>query len=354
MPPHKHPKTRNEVLWSEWVESVRKDIECFFGKMKARWQFLKNPNRHHSAQIIESAFQCCCIINNMLLDDSSEAETQDERTEENLDALHPDFNDPAEEELAEEGDVIATGPNIIFNVVDANNNLNVGGKRNVDAIEMTMFNFHKFTSLRGPSFSAGCSDFDKLRRALTNSFLFQFTKGYVTWPSRMTGEKNKGEKMFEIEQRVQETADSALYIEDSSIYSYNDANSTNVGRGLFSRICFDRGDTIAFFNGKLSNVKDLNDKRVKDKKRIGYAVVSPHSHIYLDTFDSYAAGKCWASYANSTWSARYKDVLIRENVLANAELFYTMGGKIGLRATRSIWHDTEILWDGYGYKTSQI
>ena len=35
------------------------------------------------------------------------------------------------------------------------------------------------------------------------------------------------------------------------------------------------------------------------------------------------------------WSARFKDVLIRENSLADVKSFYTNDGKIFLRTTRS-------------------
>lgn len=33
---------RKTILFSEWLESVRKDVECVFGILKIRWRFLKN------------------------------------------------------------------------------------------------------------------------------------------------------------------------------------------------------------------------------------------------------------------------------------------------------------------------
>ncbi len=56
----------HEVVWSEWLESVRKDIECFFGILKARFRFLRNCIQHHDPAVLEAAFHTACIIHNML------------------------------------------------------------------------------------------------------------------------------------------------------------------------------------------------------------------------------------------------------------------------------------------------
>ena len=34
-----------KVAWSDWAESVRKDVECVFGLLKQRWRSLKYPSR---------------------------------------------------------------------------------------------------------------------------------------------------------------------------------------------------------------------------------------------------------------------------------------------------------------------
>ena len=49
--------SRNHVLWSEWLESVHKDVECCFGILKMRWRFLRNPIDYHDAHVIEAAFK---------------------------------------------------------------------------------------------------------------------------------------------------------------------------------------------------------------------------------------------------------------------------------------------------------
>lgn len=41
--PMKHTSKFKEGLWSKWVESVRKDVECVFGILKGRFRCSKLP-----------------------------------------------------------------------------------------------------------------------------------------------------------------------------------------------------------------------------------------------------------------------------------------------------------------------
>ena len=53
--------------WSKRLESVRKDIECVFGRLKIRYSILKNRIRLHFKSVIDDVFRVCCILHNMLL-----------------------------------------------------------------------------------------------------------------------------------------------------------------------------------------------------------------------------------------------------------------------------------------------
>ena len=57
----------SEVYWSEWLESVRKDVECCFGILKARFRILKHPILLQSQSVIDNVFHTCCMIHNILL-----------------------------------------------------------------------------------------------------------------------------------------------------------------------------------------------------------------------------------------------------------------------------------------------
>jgi hypothetical protein len=57
----------SEVYWSEWLESVRKDVECTFGVLKARFRILRNGMRFHKKIVVDAVMITCCILHNMLL-----------------------------------------------------------------------------------------------------------------------------------------------------------------------------------------------------------------------------------------------------------------------------------------------
>jgi hypothetical protein len=54
-------------LWSKRLESVRKDVECTFGILKARFHVLKHDVRLHGITEIGHVFVSCCVLHNMLL-----------------------------------------------------------------------------------------------------------------------------------------------------------------------------------------------------------------------------------------------------------------------------------------------
>jgi hypothetical protein len=58
---------RPTILWSEWMESVRKDVECTFEILKQRFRVLRNGIQYQSSNLIENIFKTCCILHNMIL-----------------------------------------------------------------------------------------------------------------------------------------------------------------------------------------------------------------------------------------------------------------------------------------------
>ena len=67
VPPLKHPLTYEEIRFSEWLESMRKDIECTFGIMKQRFHVLKHGIRLHVIANSDKVWSTCCALHNMLL-----------------------------------------------------------------------------------------------------------------------------------------------------------------------------------------------------------------------------------------------------------------------------------------------
>ena len=54
---------------SKWIESIRKDVECVFGIMKARHRILRNEISLHDEKHITCVFMACAMLHNMLIDD---------------------------------------------------------------------------------------------------------------------------------------------------------------------------------------------------------------------------------------------------------------------------------------------
>ena len=64
--PVKWDHAASKVAWSKWVESVRKDVECVFGRLKGRFRCLKIPCRFQTQEAVDNQFRACCAIYNML------------------------------------------------------------------------------------------------------------------------------------------------------------------------------------------------------------------------------------------------------------------------------------------------
>ena len=62
----KHTNEEDQSRWSEFAESIRKDVECAFGILKKRYQILKNAITWHSKSDIDNAVFSCVILHNML------------------------------------------------------------------------------------------------------------------------------------------------------------------------------------------------------------------------------------------------------------------------------------------------
>ena len=90
MPPYKNSLDRKHLRWSEWMESMRKNVECTFGILKGRWRILKCGVRLHGTDACDKVFKTCCALHNLLL----ESDGLDQRWEEGVqcDYETTDFN----------------------------------------------------------------------------------------------------------------------------------------------------------------------------------------------------------------------------------------------------------------------
>jgi hypothetical protein len=88
VPPFKFRSEKKILRWSEWIESIRKDVECTFGIMKKRWTILSSGIDARSIETVDQVWKTCCALHNILLViDGRDAPWTDEGDETNCFAI---------------------------------------------------------------------------------------------------------------------------------------------------------------------------------------------------------------------------------------------------------------------------
>ena len=68
VPPLKQTNFMNEIRFSEWIESMRKDVECTFGILKGRWRVLRYGIKMWGIKNTDRVWLTCCALHNWLLE----------------------------------------------------------------------------------------------------------------------------------------------------------------------------------------------------------------------------------------------------------------------------------------------
>jgi hypothetical protein len=68
VPPFTVTSDMDEIRWSKWLESMRKDVECTFGILKGRWRILKSGIRIEGVDAVDKVWLTCCALHNWLLE----------------------------------------------------------------------------------------------------------------------------------------------------------------------------------------------------------------------------------------------------------------------------------------------
>ena len=67
VPPVKNATSFQTIRFSEWLESMRKDVECTFGILKQRFSVLRHGVRLGSIKNVDQIWLTCCALHNMLI-----------------------------------------------------------------------------------------------------------------------------------------------------------------------------------------------------------------------------------------------------------------------------------------------
>ena len=336
--PDKFRWTRDAVLWSEWLESVRKDVENFFGMLKPRWRFFRNGICYHDREFIAKAFKVGCCLHNMILIhdevtgirtttwETVDWEQLDPEADESVDVDDEDINDDREVDIVAE---CTQQP-----ILERENALSQDE-------HVTVF---------------GINDSKRvLKAALMKSFSIQWILGRLKWPARFDSKKKAAMPL----DRATMELHRALYTLDSNLRRLDtDTNLYTIpirGKGLFSKIMYKKDEPIISFIGTVRTQAKYMEICETEPWRKAYSIAFSTNGDVLDCYDHYVKGLCIASYANSP--KKCHDVITGKAAMENCYISVnyvekTITLKCGYKKRHCpdsfvIPAGTELLWD-YG------
>lgn len=332
-----HSFQRAQVLWSEFLESIRKDVECVNALLKNRFRTLKNPVYFHKPEFIENLFKASCMLHNLILawdgNDSSQWENVDWESC-NPDGIEPDDEAEQEPDGTEPDDIIP--------------NIDMAGTTPVPAIVP-----RKWKPL---------DDHEELRNALVVSFRHQYNTGKVFWPKAMkASSRQRIANQPGVVTRLRVWNTSQLYTRDSQyvrITKHPDTGVetvTTIGKGLFSYIDYATNDVVAHYSGEWITLEEA--ARRENEGRGGYMLKANTTDqlTVLDCYSTWHNNECFASAANSaTHLYSGGNSQSRRKVAKNVELSVSRIHGAKLKAITRIPANTEIITSygsGYRYPT---
>jgi hypothetical protein len=169
--PMKHTSVRSDRLWSEWLESTRKDVECTFGSLKSRWRFLRNGIVLQDQNSIDNVFFTCCILHNMIL----ECDGLDCRWEKEVDweTLNPQPTN-SDEGFDEDTETVISNQQILIT------------RRVTEWVSPRENTVEEDFELGNEFVEEWDNDFNAKRRILIDHFQYAYNLGLVKWPRQFT------------------------------------------------------------------------------------------------------------------------------------------------------------------------
>ena len=218
--PDHHATDHDEIMFAEWLESMRKDIECTFGILKSRFRILKNAIRLYFEDDIKDLFCTCAILHNILLQFDG--------------FLNPDWVtvDPNVEEPEEDPE--ATQP------------LDMDPDQTQDIRDQPLQDANYQPTQHEPDdqiIEWNQNMFFELRGALVKNLAYQFRMGRVEWPKTFTADDKEAWTPHRIMERTakryQESISRVVYIRDSVLRRRDETGAFTM-LGLFARTAFVR------------------------------------------------------------------------------------------------------------------
>ena len=177
VPPFTMTLMQDEIRWSKWMKSMRKDVECTFGILKGRWRILKAGVCLWGVLKTDDVWLTCCALHNWLLD---------------IDGFGGKWNGgvPISDWTGALGDMDVNGvdeeiPNAIARLclnLDPRNNDTSGMRRGTDVVVDDMVDrVHVGRLLTNSVASLSLAEFC---RKLVEHHSVQFHKNLLVWPKQ--------------------------------------------------------------------------------------------------------------------------------------------------------------------------
>ena len=154
-----------EYKFSDWIGSVRKDVECFYGILKKRFRFFKCPITLHNQDDIDNAYWTCCMIHNMILEHDGLDRLWEDGA--NWEALNPN-ND-----IIDETNTIISDYIYSFTVHDPDTFIPVYAHDLIPENEIHSYDNNENNE---------SVQHDILKRLLANHLQIMYREGKVRWP----------------------------------------------------------------------------------------------------------------------------------------------------------------------------
>jgi hypothetical protein len=298
-----------EKRYSEWVESVRKDIECAFGILKARFRLFLNPIQLHRFADIEFAWKAAIMIHNLLITYDGSDISDWER---NLDWVNisPDVDDSVFQEQIRIDDFITE------------DSASAGSR-------IRMRPIMRDTTPVGRSFTANNSiEYSMRKKMLVTNFNQMFLLSLVKWPCRTNIGLRYRMRIPKMNKKQAVNTRKGLYVKTSNFVTSSGKES--IGQGLFSNLNFKKGDAIAVFRGVIISATELDVET--EQGRGGYAILLRNKAVRneageiierlidrrLQCYDHRHDGRCLGSVANSAYNCI--DVTTGRNAVNNCRI----------------------------------
>ena len=177
VPPVKDGTSYKVIRFSEWLESMRKDVECTFGILKGRFRILRYGLRFAKVHHCDQTWLTCCALHNLLL---------------HVDGLHKNWENGGVsdwETMDKKCRINNANKTLPFAISRLNRDLNeICSKVEVDDTNLDNApDFKKYTSENKRIVSQ--MPLSLFQQCLVNHFDIRFKQKSITWPRHIKSPK---------------------------------------------------------------------------------------------------------------------------------------------------------------------